>query len=147
MVAAASETVLARCVVVYDGQCRFCRRQVEWIRARDCGVRLELVPRQTVGLEQRFPLLAEDDFNSGLRVVMPDGTVRIGADGVYEIARRLPRWRWVAWLYRVPGLRQIARGLYACVARNRYKLAGRCDGSCTVESRSIPPADSTSGTP
>lgn len=96
--------------------------------------RFELVPRQTPNLEQRFPQLADSDFNTGMRLVTPDGAVSVGADAVYEIARRLPRTRWIAWTYRVPVLHHLARAAYAWIAANRYKLAGRCDdGACKTE--------------
>lgn len=119
---------------MYDGQCPFCLRQVERIKLRDCNGVFEYVPRQTDDLERRFPMLAEGDFNSGMRLVHGDGSVSVGADAVYEIARRLPVWRAGAWLYRVPGLRAIFRALYAWVARNRYRLAPKCeDGACRIE--------------
>lgn len=99
----------------------------------DRAGRFELVPRQSPDLDQRFPQLATSDFNTGMRFVAPDGAVSVGADAVYEIARRLPRTRWIAWLYRVPIVHAIARAVYAWIAANRYKLAGRCDTeSCDV---------------
>ncbi|TWT44238.1 hypothetical protein RAS1_06480 [Phycisphaerae bacterium RAS1] len=122
-----------RCVLVYDGACGFCRRQVAWIAARDRSQLFEFTPRQSPGLDERFPALREGDFDTGLRLILPDGRIRVGADGVYEIARRLPRWRRLAWLYHVPGLRAVARALYAWIARNRHRFARRCDdGACDV---------------
>jgi predicted DCC family thiol-disulfide oxidoreductase YuxK len=85
-----TETGGSRPVVVYDGACAFCLRQVERIRRRDRAGVFEFVPRQTAGLEQRFPKLAEGDFNTGMRLVHRDGSVSVGADAVYEIARRPP---------------------------------------------------------
>ncbi len=125
-----------RPTIVYDGQCRFCLRQVDRIRGRDRAGVFDFMPKQTPGLAERFPQLAGEDFNTGLRLVDVDGRVHVGADGVYEIARRLPVWRSAAWLYRVPGLRQIFRGLYGLVARNRYRLAGRCEegDACRMDS-------------
>lgn len=126
-----AETRPAACVVIYDGTCGFCRRQIAWIAARDRGRVFEFVPRQAAGLELRFPRLAESDFSSGLRLILPDGRIRVGADGVYEIARRLPGWRRLAWLYHVPGLHGVARAAYGWVARNRNRLSDRCeDGAC-----------------
>lgn len=121
----------SRPVVVYDGACPFCRRQVEKMRARDEHGVFEYVPRQAEGLEQRFPQLAAGDFNNGMRLVHPDGAVSIGADAVYHIARRLRGWRRLAWLYRVPGFGTICRWGYAWIAKNRYRLAKSCDtGTC-----------------
>jgi predicted DCC family thiol-disulfide oxidoreductase YuxK len=120
-------------VVIYDGACAFCRKQAARIRAWDTRGRFELVARQTPGLEERFPKLAQADFNTGMRVVLRSGEIPVGADAAYEIARGLPRTRWFAWIYRVPGLKQIARGAYGWVAANRYRLSGKCEtGSCAV---------------
>jgi len=113
-------------IVVYDGACGFCRTQVERMRRRDKGRWFEFVPRQTEGLTDRFPRLDEGDFNTGMRFIAPDGVIRVGADAVYEIFRRLPRWRWIAWVYRVPGIHALARWTYAWIAANRRRLSGTC---------------------
>ena len=120
-------------VVVYDGQCAFCRKQVERIRRRDAQRVFEYLPRQAEGIEQRFPGLADGDLDSGMRLVHPDRSISVGADAVYEIARRVSGWKRLAWLYRVPVLNSICRAGYAWIAKNRYKLAGKCeDGACKL---------------
>ena len=120
-----------RPVVVYDGQCPFCLKQVEKMRRRDDRGAFEYVPRQDEGLEARFPKLAEGDFNTGMRLVVPEGPIHVGADAVYHIARELRGWRLWAWLYRVPGLGLLCRVAYAWVAKNRQRLAQSCeDGAC-----------------
>ena len=131
-----SPAATSRPVVVYDGECPFCRRQVSRMQARDPDQAFEYVPRQLPGLEERFPCLAEGDFNTGMRLIHPDGSVRVGADAVYEIARRLTGWKRWAWLYRVPGLGLLFRAAYAWIARNRYRLGKPCEsGSCGVSDR------------
>jgi predicted DCC family thiol-disulfide oxidoreductase YuxK len=118
--------------VVFDGECAYCQRQVARIRRLDVNRRFDLTPRQTEGLTARFPQLEQADFNSGMRLIGPEGRVYVGADAVYQIARRLPRWRRVAWMYRLPGLRRLLRAVYAWVAANRHALSGRClDGTCS----------------
>jgi len=121
-----------RSVVVYDGACPFCRRQIAWIRRRDVGGKFEYVPRQTEGLVERYPMLARAELSEGMRVIAPDGTVSVGADAVYEIARRLPRWRFLSPLYRLPGGRWVGRIAYRWIAANRYRLLKEpCDESCS----------------
>ena len=56
-------------VVVYDGDCAFCRRRAASIARRDRDGLFELVPRQQDGLEERFPALADGDFDTGMRLV------------------------------------------------------------------------------
>jgi predicted DCC family thiol-disulfide oxidoreductase YuxK len=49
------------------------------------------------------------------------------------LERRLKVWKWFAWLYQIPELNSLCRAVYAWIARNRYRLAKRCDdGSCTL---------------
>jgi predicted DCC family thiol-disulfide oxidoreductase YuxK len=127
---------MPRPVIIFDGQCPFCQKQIARIRARDPRNIFEYTPRQTPGLDQRFPILTQGDFNTGMRLIRPDGTIAVGADAVYEIARQLPAYRAAAWLYRVPVLKQIFRGLYAWVAKNRYKLAEKSGQVCDPLNRS-----------
>ncbi len=125
----------AKPVVVYDGECSFCLRQIERIKRRDRCALFEYVPRQSPGLDERFPRLADDDFNSGMRVITPCGDILVGADALYHIVRRLPIWGTIAWIYRLPGLNTLARLAYRWIAANRYRLGG----SGRVTSRSAPP--------
>lgn len=117
---------LERNVVVYDGDCEFCRRQADRIRRKDRAGRFELLPKQHPDLSHRFPQLAGADLRQGMRLVTPTGRVYVGADAVHQIARQLPGWRLLAWLYHVPGLRQLLRAGYASVAAHRQSLSRNC---------------------
>jgi predicted DCC family thiol-disulfide oxidoreductase YuxK len=124
-------------VIVYDGECNFCLAQINRIHKMDTGNQFEYLARQDPSAEIRFPILRSIDFNKGMRLIMPpDGSEPghnyEGADAVYQIARRLPLIGAIAWLYCVPGINQIAKGIYAWVAKNRSKLSGlSCSsGSC-----------------
>ena len=119
-----------RPVVVFDGECPFCLKQVNRMQTRDTDATFEYVPRQADGLRQRFPELMEGNFISGMRLVHTDGSVSVGADAIYHIARRIKGWRRLAWLYRIPVLHWFFRRAYAWVAKNRYMLAKRCDEGC-----------------
>ena len=108
--------------IIYDGICSLCQRQVARIRRFDGRRVFDYVARQSPDLLARFPQLANEEFSTGMRLVHRDGRVAVGADAVYEIARRLSLTRWVAWLYRVPGLHALARRIYAHIAANRYRI-------------------------
>ena len=125
---------MPRPVIIYDGECRFCQWSVRRIRKLDRRQQFEYAPRQSDGLDARFPILAQSDFNTGLRLIEPGGAVHVGADAIYQIYRCLPPYNLVAWLYRVPLITQLGRLGYAIIARNRHRF-GRveCDtGSCAV---------------
>ena len=126
----AGEVVRREGVIVYDGECSFCLRQVERMRRRDVDGLFEMIPRQEPGLTERFSQLLEGDFNRGMRLIRPDGRVLVGADAIYGIARRLRRWRWFAWLYRVPLLHGLCKWGYGWIAANRNKLGRKCDAEC-----------------
>jgi predicted DCC family thiol-disulfide oxidoreductase YuxK len=124
----------ARPVIIYDGDCAFCRRSIALIQRRDRDNHFEYLPRQEPGLEGRFPQIAEGDFDTGMRLIEPDQTVHVGADAIYRIARKLPYYRRWAWMYKVPVIRGVTRRVYAWVAKNRLKLSKVCDDgeACAV---------------
>ena len=120
-----------RPVVVFDGACGFCTGWAQRLARMDTERRLEIVAFQTPGLVQRLPQLAEVRLGAGVRLIRPDGWVFVGADAVHEIARYLPGWRRLAWLYHIPGLHQAARYAYARFAAQRYTW-GDGTAACAV---------------
>jgi predicted DCC family thiol-disulfide oxidoreductase YuxK len=115
-------------VVVYDGACRFCTWSMNRMRKLDTQDQFIYLPRQAPGIEARFPKLADSDFNTGMRLIVSEAEIYVGADAIHQIYRRLPPFHLVAWLYRVPILHQVFRAGYALVAKYRH-LSGRvtCD--------------------
>jgi predicted DCC family thiol-disulfide oxidoreductase YuxK len=121
-------------VLIYDGLCRFCtagaRRFVGWM-GPDA---VELVDFQRPGALDRFPGLTHQECMQAMQLVSPDGRVFRGAEGVARaLATRRILGR-IAYLYYVPGLRQVLNWLYGRVAANRYRIMGKvvatgeCDG-------------------
>lgn len=113
-------------VIIYDGTCKFCIAQVDRIRRRDRPGVFEYLPRHAEGIDARFPKLAEQDFDTGLRLIRPDGSILIGADAVHGIMQQLRPWSLIAWMYHIPPLYWLANLLYRWIARNRHRLAGDC---------------------
>ena len=111
-----------RGTVVFDGSCSFCQSQIQRFRRLTIPGDFEFLPRQTPGLADRFPALQDGEFATGMRFVAKDGSISVGADAVYQIARGMRGVRFVAWLYQVPGVRGVARIAYGWVARNRQRL-------------------------
>lgn len=123
-----------RPTIIYDGECRFCQWSLRRIRKLDRREQFEYLPRQADGVDARFPILAQSDFDTGLRLISGDGDVQVGADAVYAIYRQLPPYHLVAWTYRVPVFHQLFKAGYGLIARNRHRF-GRteCDtGVCDV---------------
>lgn len=117
-------------VVVYDGECRFCLWSVRRIQKLDRRDQFVYLPRQAPGLEEKYPQLADSDFNTGMRLIKGAKQIYVGADAVYQIYRMLPPFHLLAWLYRVPVLHSIFRAGYALIAKYRHMLgAVPCDTS------------------
>ena len=105
--------------LIFDGACALCRRAVELLRGWDREHRLRFVPFQDEAVVREFDL-ALPALAAAMHLVLPDGRVFAGADVVPELGRLLPGKRWWTWGFAVPGVRPLARRVYAWVARRRH---------------------------
>ncbi|HEU4366122.1 MAG TPA: alpha/beta fold hydrolase [Candidatus Krumholzibacteria bacterium] len=107
--------------LVYDGDCAFCRAQVDMLRRRGAE-RVVFLPRQSVG--DRFPDIPREDFARAVHLIGPDGSVATGARAVLTAASgrsRLARAALLGYRY-VPGVAVVAEFAYRLVARNRHRI-------------------------
>ncbi|TWU44022.1 hypothetical protein Q31b_15570 [Novipirellula aureliae] len=122
-------------VVIYDGECNFCRSQVKNLRRLDrIGPRLSFLSLHDERVAKRYPELSKVDLMRQMYVIDSRGTPHGGADAVRYLSRRLPLLWVVAPLLHTPGTAGLWRWLYRQVAKRRYQLAGKsCDnGSCRI---------------
>lgn len=107
--------------LIYDGECGLCREAVAVLRRWDREQTLRFVPFQDGDAVARFgitlPALA-----AAMHLILPDGRAYAGADAAPELLRRLPGKRWLAGLFRVPGVLPLARRVYAWIAARRHCL-------------------------
>jgi len=68
-------------LLIWDGDCGFCRRSVEHLRAR-LGDRVAYEPYQTA--HARFPDIPQDAFRQAVHLVEPDGRISRGAEAVFR---------------------------------------------------------------
>jgi predicted DCC family thiol-disulfide oxidoreductase YuxK len=116
----AREAARERPVVVYDGDCVFCMRQVERLR-RHAGSTVDLAPYQDAA--PRFPSVPAEAFRRSVVLVDTDGRVYDGAEAVFRALAAGPRGGAGLWCYRsLPGFAALSEGVYRWVARNRGKL-------------------------
>jgi predicted DCC family thiol-disulfide oxidoreductase YuxK len=122
-------------VVIFDGHCRICRRQIERLARWDRGARLAFLSLHDPETARRFPDLSHDDLMRYMVVVDGQGSRHWGAEAVRYLSRRLPRLCWLAPLLHVPGTLPLWHGLYRLVADLRYRFgrqADCADGSCSL---------------
>lgn len=120
-------------VILYDGHCRLCRGAAKQLE-RLVGTRgTELRSFRDEGVLEAFPGITLERCEHAMQLVQPDGRVFEGAEAVVRaLGRRW--WGRLLYVYYVPGLRQLADGLYRVIARYRFRIAGRAceDGACAV---------------
>jgi len=105
-----------------------CRASALWLMRRALAGRadeLEILPCRSPLRRERFPAIADEACMRAMQLVLPDGRVLGGADAAPEILRRIPRWRWVAVFFSLPGARPLSRRVYGWIARNRMRLSCR----------------------
>jgi predicted DCC family thiol-disulfide oxidoreductase YuxK len=123
-------------IVLYDGHCSFCTRSARGLQRRFGERRVRAVDLHQPGVLDGQPPAVRDAAMTKMHVILPSGRVVAGAEAAARIAAGVPIVGWLAYLYYVPGLRQLMERAYGLVAKNRYRLFGRtrpCDsGSCSV---------------
>jgi predicted DCC family thiol-disulfide oxidoreductase YuxK len=112
-------------VLVFDGDCGFCTSSARWIEARlPAGSPVE--PWQSLDIEALG--LHEADVTTAAYWIDGDGGLHRGH---LAIGRALVTaggiWGIIGRIIVTPPMSWIARGLYALVARYRYRLPGATD--------------------
>jgi len=124
--------VLNRPVLLFDGDCGFCRDWVRRLQRWDRRDAIDYVPSQERERIAGLPPLREDALARAIHLVAPDGTVTAGARTLPVLGRYLPS----GWLLRAvvafPGALWIGDRVYAWVARRRHRL-GCGSESCRTE--------------
>jgi len=113
-----SENQLRKPLLIFDGDCGFCRRWIEVWRARTHGL-VEYEPYQEAA--RRFPQTSESEFRRCVWLYEPDGRVTRGAEAVYRALAFAPGSGGLLWKsYRaLAPFRLFSEFAYSVVARHR----------------------------
>lgn len=96
-------------LIAYDAESSSCCRLVDWIGARDRWGLMVFFPLQNPELVKLAPELAGRPLHGEVHGIdTARREIWSGAALLPRILGRLPRWRWVAPLLLLPGLRQLA---------------------------------------
>jgi predicted DCC family thiol-disulfide oxidoreductase YuxK len=109
--------------MIYDGECRFCRCQVERWRKRT-GSAVEYVSSSEPRIQRQFSEISTRQLDRSLQFVTPEGWVYAGAHGALKALAVAGRAGWLLHLYEthrsVSALMEIA---YRLVAGHRGLLS------------------------
>jgi predicted DCC family thiol-disulfide oxidoreductase YuxK len=104
-------------LVIFDGDCRFCRRWIERWREMT-GDAVEYASFQEAA--ERTPEIPRAQFEDALHFIDKDGTIYRGAEAVFRSLGTIRGGRVLIWCYEhVPGFALITETAYRFVARKR----------------------------
>src|SRR5947207_1455619 len=102
-------------LLIFDGDCHFCRRWIERWRELTQGA-VEYAPFQEVA--DRFPDIPKEHFEEAVHFIDKDGSVYRGAEAVFRSLGS--RAKISSWCYQhMPGFAPITESAYSFVARRR----------------------------
>jgi len=122
-------------VVIYDGHCSMCTRQVHRLTWWDCQGKLAYLSLHDPEVARKYPDLSHDALMEEMYIVTQQGKRYHGAGAVRYLTRRLRRLWWLAPLLHIPFSLPVWQWLYRFVARHRYwfgRLEPCEDGSCAI---------------
>jgi predicted DCC family thiol-disulfide oxidoreductase YuxK len=120
-------------VVIYDGHCKFCTRQVQNLAQWDSKRRLAFLSLHDALVAKRYPDLTYDQLIKQMYVVDQRGNRYAGADAFRYLTTRLPMLYALAPLMHIPFTGPLWRWGYRQIAKRRYSISGRTDEACADE--------------
>jgi lipase maturation factor 1 len=120
-----------RPVLLYDGECAFCREWVRRLQRWDRRRAIEFLASQERGRADWLPPLSDAALDRAMHLVLPDGRVYPGARALPALLPLLPAGTPLALLLRFPGAQALADRVYAWIASRRHRL-GCGSGKCGI---------------
>jgi predicted DCC family thiol-disulfide oxidoreductase YuxK len=115
----------ARGIVLYDGQCGFCTRWVNyWAPTLVAhGFTIAALNEPWIAEKLKMPL---EELIADIRLITVENNLVSGADVYLYVARRI----WWAWpfyaIFSLPGFNRLIHAAYRSFARNRYCVSHAC---------------------
>jgi predicted DCC family thiol-disulfide oxidoreductase YuxK len=109
-------------VIIWDGDCHFCRRWIERWREITRGAVDYATSQESA---ERFPEIQREQFERSVIYIETDGSVFSGAEAVFRSLQCRSSKKWLAWsYYHVPGFAPVSESLYKIISRNRGFASG-----------------------
>lgn len=133
-----SQQVKGALTTYYNGSCPLCRHEITAYQRRARRLGLNALAWSDIMAEpERLAAIGVTLEQAERRLIAEDETGRllVGVDAFAELWRRLPGFRWLAWLVTRPGIYQAAgfgydhllsRAISGWSRRRRRRLAGQC---------------------
>jgi predicted DCC family thiol-disulfide oxidoreductase YuxK len=107
----------AKPLMIWDGDCHFCRRWIERWREITGDKVGYLSFQESAG---NFPEIPRTEFERAVQLIETDGQVFGAAEAVCRSLGYSRQHKWLAWCYdRVPGFAPVSETAYSFIARHR----------------------------
>jgi predicted DCC family thiol-disulfide oxidoreductase YuxK len=118
-----------RLIIIYDGHCVLCTRTVARLKSLRTTAMIESIPLQDDRVFDFLPVgYDRTQLDREIHVIdMENGRINRGADAVVYVMTKLPSLRFIAWMYRIPGMNRLASRIYQWIAKHRYQLFGKTE--------------------
>ena len=127
-------------VVIYDGACQFCTRQVEKLNRWDGKQRLAYVSLHDESIVSTYPDLTKNELMEAIYLIDKCSKRHRGAVALRVISRRLPKLWLLAGLLHIPFSLPAWNWIYRQIAKRRYRL--NCDTeACAIHLDEKPSED------
>jgi lipase maturation factor 1 len=104
-------------LLIWDGDCHFCRLWIERWRAMTQG-EIDYATSQEVAV--RFPEIPSEQFQKSVVFIDQDGEVSVAAEAVYRSLQCRSSKKWMSWSYdHIPGFAIFSEIAYRFIARHR----------------------------
>ena len=122
--------MLSRPVLLFDGQCGFCRQWVARLRRWDRHGVIQTLPGAERDTLPGLPPISDQSLDRAMQFVTLDGRVYPGARALPVLLPYLPGGRILAPAFRVPGVQAVADRLYAWISARRHRFG--CGDRCAL---------------
>jgi len=113
-------------MILFDGECHFCRAWVTFVIRHDPGGAFRFAPRQSDAARDLLAPFGVRPDALGSIALIAGPTLATRSDAVLKICAQLGfPWHLVSWLAVIP--RPLRDGVYGWFARNRHRLSWRRD--------------------
>ena len=109
----------AKPLMIYDGECNFCKFWIARWRRSTTG-RVDYIASQDARVAAQFPELPRERLAASVQLIETNGQVYGGAEAVFRSLTYSRHGRWLFWWYQnIPGVKAVTECAYRFVARHR----------------------------
>lgn len=120
-------------VVVYDGQCSFCRLQIKILKSLDFFNKFEFESFHDEYIRKKYNHISYEDFMKKMYIITKNKITYGGSEAVKYLSRKLILLWPISILLHIPYSSNFWSWIYGFIARNRYIIMGKCIDNCSIK--------------